>query len=251
MLWHPKALVSGAVDWIWPPRSLLSSALVDRPGVIEGPLWARLRFLDAPRCFCCGLPFETPEAEGARCPTCLAEAPDFSRARAALLYDDLSRTLVLDLKRAGRRDGLKAFAAWMARAGAEVLRETDVLVPTPLHWSKLAQRRFNQAAWLAQALAAQAQKPCDLFALERRRRRKSQEGLSAALRRRNVAGAFVVGTGASARIKGRAVTVIDDVFTTGATVQACARALLRAGAARVDVITLARVVRPNSLSPIA
>lgn len=216
--------------------------------MIEGALWARLHFLGPPWCACCGLPFETPESEGTRCPACLTDPPVFARARAALLYDDLSRTLVLDLKRAGRRDGLKAFASWMARAGADVLDSTDLLIPTPLHWTRLAQRRFNQAAWLAQALSAHTQTPCDLFALSRRRRRRSQEGLSAGQRKRNVAGAFQVKKPAAARINGRAVTLIDDVFTTGATAAACTRALIRAGAARVDVITLARVVRPGALS---
>ena len=189
------------------------------------------------------MPFETPEAEGSVCPVCLKDSPAFACARAALVYDDLSRSLVLDLKRAGRRDGLNAFAVWMAQAGATILAGTDVLLPMPLHWTKLAQRRFNQAAWLTQALARHTGKPCDLFALRRIRRRRSQEGLSAAQRRRNVAGAFRVPPKAVPRIAKRAVTLIDDVMTTGASVQACARALKRAGAARVDVITLARVVR--------
>lgn len=192
------------------------------------------------------MPFETPEAEGSVCPVCLKDPPAFACARAALVYDDLSRSLVLDLKRSGRRDGLNAFAAWMAQAGGTILAGTDVLVPMPLHWTKLAQRRFNQAAWLTQALARHTGKPCDLFALRRVRRRRSQEGLSAAHRRRNVAGAFRVPPKAVAQIAKRAVTVIDDVMTTGASVQACARALKRAGAARVDVITLARVVRPGA-----
>lgn len=239
-------MLSGLADWIWPPRSLLSSQLVDRPGVIEGELWARLQFLGAPWCARCGMPFATPEAEGSICPVCLAHPPAFASARAALVYDDLSRSLVLDLKRAGRRDGLKAFAGWMAQAGAEILAGTDLLLPMPLHWTKLAQRRFNQAAWLTQALAQHTGKPCDLFALRRVRRRRSQEGLSAAQRRRNVAGAFGLQPKAATRIAERAVTLIDDVMTTGASVQACARTLKRAGAARVDVITLARVVRPSA-----
>jgi len=131
----------------------------------------------------------------------------------------------------------------MAEAGADALDGCDGLAPTPLHWTKLAQRRFNQAAWLAQALGKRANKPVDLFALQRVRRRRSQEGLSADQRRRNVAGAFRMSRAGARRWAGRAVVLVDDVFTTGATVEACTRALLRGGVREVRVLTLARVVR--------
>lgn len=236
--------LSAAADLIWPPRSLLSDRVVSRPGTMEPELWARLHFLSAPCCARCGFPFETEAGPDALCGACAAEEPAYGRARAAIAYDDLSRTLVLDIKRGARRDGLPAFAAWMRLAGAEFLDEADLLIPAPLHWTRLVARRFNQAAWLAQALGALAGKKVDLFALERPRRRKSQAGLDAGQRRRNVTGAYRVGKAASKRLKDKNVILIDDVFTTGATAEACAKALKRAGARRIDVLTLARVVRP-------
>jgi ComF family protein len=239
-----RGVLAVAADLIWPPRSLLSERVVNRPGAIEPELWSRLVFLSTPCCFRCGFPFETDAGPDMWCGACTAEEPAFQRARAAVAYDDLSRALVLDIKRGARRDGLKTYASWMKHAGAPLIEEADVIIPAPLHWTRLLGRRFNQAAWLAQALSAATAKPVDLFALARTKRRKSQAGLDAGQRRRNVSGAFRVNKPGAKRLKGKAVLLIDDVFTTGATAEACAKALKRGGATRVDVLTLARVVRP-------
>lgn len=243
-----RSILLRATDMIWPPRSLLSTRLVERPGVIEADRWSALRFLHAPMCTLCGFPFETAIGTGVTCPACSAAPPPYATARAALAYDDLSRVMVLDLKRSGRRDGLPVFARWMAQAAPEALAEADFLVPTPLHWTRLAARRFNQSAWLAQALRRETGVPVLVDALVRRKRRRSQEGLTAAQRRRNVAGAYGVRPWTDKRVAGRIVILIDDVFTTGATAEACVRALLKAKAAKVHVLTLARVVRPVDVS---
>jgi ComF family protein len=235
-----RGIVSRLSDLIWPPRSLLSDAFVDRPGVIEPELWAELSFLSGPACFQCGFPLPEEVGQAGVCGACAGRKPAYDRARAALAYDDHARRLILDLKRGGRRDGLPVFARWMSQAGADLIARADFIAPAPMHWTRLAVRSFNQAAWLAQALAQSTGKPWRPEALRRVKRRKSQAGLSALERRRNVGGAIK----ASGRLEGKTVLVVDDVFTTGATLEACARALKKVGAAEVDGLTLARVVRP-------
>jgi ComF family protein len=238
-----RGLISHLSDLIWPPRSLLSESIVDRPGVIEPALWGELKFLTEPLCARCGFPLPDDAGPGAVCGACAGREPAYDSARAALAYDDHARRLVLDLKRGGRRDGLPVFARWMAAAAGDALARADFLAPTPMHWTRLAVRSFNQAAWLAQALGRASGKNWRPGALTRVKRRKSQAGLSASERRRNVGGAIK----ASARFEGKTILVVDDVFTTGATLEACARALRKAGAAQVHAVTLARVVRPTDI----
>lgn len=242
--YRKRGALDYAADLIWPPRSLLSERILAAPGAIEPELWGELSFLTDPLCFRCGFPLTEHLGAQAICAACAADPPVFARARAALAYDDHARKLVLELKRAGRRDGLPAFAAWMREAAAPLLAETDLIAPTPMHWTRLAMRSFNQAAWLAQALARAAGKPWAPELLVRAKRRRSQEGLSASERRANVAGAIRVSRINAHRAREKVVLLVDDVFTTGATLEACARALYRAGAAKVHAVALARVVRP-------
>jgi ComF family protein len=238
-------LLSACADLIWPPQSLVSDEPVDHPGRLSPADFASVSFLTEPLCFCCGFPLPAFVGEGAVCGACAVHAPDYDRARAAIAYGEAARTMALQLKRAGRSDGLELFANWMAQAAAPLIPETDTIVPVPLHWRRLATRTFNQAAWLAKALSQKTGVPWSPDWLIRRKP-GGQAGLTAAQRRARVQGAFRAAN--PAQIKDQRILLVDDVITTGATVEACARALKRAGASAVYVIALARVVEPGELS---
>lgn len=231
-------------DLVWPPLSPLSNADVNVPGELSPEDWSKVAFLDAPWCEACGIPFPYFVGEGAVCGACAARAPVFSKARSAFVYGDDSRALVLQLKHGGRTDALKAFGRWMARAGAEMLPGADALVPVPLHPRRLRQRRFNQSLLLDGALSRISGVPVEPHILVRTRATPSQGGLTAKGRTRNVAGAFRVRQSMKETVKGRRFVLVDDVYTTGATLEACTRALTRAGAEDVSAITLSRVVKP-------
>ncbi|KCZ50556.1 hypothetical protein HY29_07270 [Hyphomonas beringensis] len=243
-----KEFLRGLADFLWPPRSLVSG----QRGAGKGPLapseFAAIGFISGPVCESCGSPMEMDLGPGAQCAPCIARPPRWARARAAMVYEQASRRIVLDLKRSGRRDGIQVMSGWMAQAGQALLAEADLIIPVPLHYTRLVSRGFNQSAWLAMALSKRTGVPCRVSALKRKRRTPTQGGLSARARRRNVAGAFAVSPRALGHVKGKRVVLIDDVLTTGATLSACTRALLKAGAQQVDVLVLARVVRETDVT---
>ena len=174
-------------------------------------------------------------------PQAMADPPVYARARAVARFEDgPARALVHRLKYSDRAEIARPLALWMARAGAEILADADLVAPVPLHRLRLMRRRFNQAALLAREVARAAGKRCDLDALLRVKATASQVGLSRAQRADNVQGAFKASEGAA--VKGLNVVLVDDVLTSGATANAASRALLRAGAKRVDVLVFARVV---------
>ncbi len=201
----------------------------------------RLVIKMAPQPDGCGAALEYDLGEGARCVACQGRKRAFDRARAAVLYDEHSRGLVLKLKHADRTDLGALFAAWIARAARDLLADADAVAPVPLHPWRLLARRYNQAAEIARPLAGMTGLDYLPDVVVRKRRTPSQGGKSGAGRRRNMAGAFAAPRSAWPRIEGRRLVLIDDVLTTGATAEACARVLKAAGAARVDVAVVARV----------
>src|SRR6516165_1935649 len=222
-----------------------SSALIclnfSRQTRAGGRCWGGITFFAPPWCAACGLTFPHPMGEDALCGACARERRSWDRARAVLRYDRNSRRLVLGLKHGDRTHVAGAFGRWMHRAGTDVLAGADLLVPVPLHWTRLFQRRYNQAALLAQAICAAGGPQVAADWVVRRRRTPSQGHLGPAARERNVRGAFAVRR--SRDLAGKRVVIVDDVMTTGATVEECARVLKRAGAAFVGVLTLARALR--------
>ena len=236
----------GFLDFLFPPLCLQCREHVGEAGGMCGRCWSAISFIDGPACATCGLPFDMPVFEETKCAPCHAEPPTFDKARAIMRYDDASKGAILALKHADRLDLVPSFARWLERVGRTMVAECDLIVPVPLHRARLWSRRYNQSAELARNLSRLCQKAYAPDALERVRRTPSQgEMPSAAARRRNVAGAFRVPAAAKAAIVGRNVLLVDDVLTTGATVDSCARVLKRTGAKAVFVLALARVVRPS------
>ena len=238
-----KRAAAIALDLLLPPQCLSCNAVVDDPGTLCGDCWRRARFIAPPACACCGLPFAEDLGADARCGACHRDPPAFERARAVMVYDTVSRDLILAFKHGDRTDMAPAFGRWLARAGAELLADAALVAPVPLHWTRLWRRRFNQAALIARQLGRDAGIPFAPDLLVRKRRTPTQAGLGYAGRRRNVRGAFRVPARRRGAVAGKRVLLVDDVLTTGATAEACAQALKRAGAAATDVLTLARVVR--------
>lgn len=233
---------TAVLDALLPPRCGSCGEPVGRPRTLCLGCWSALRFVARPLCRLCGDPFETAPPGEPVCGDCLAAPPPWGRGRSALRYDDASRPLVLAFKHGDRLHLAPLLAGWMRAAGAELLAECEVIVPVPLHRWRLLARRYNQAAALAHALARASGRPVSDCALLRARRTPSQGRMSRSQRARNVQGAFRIDAGRRAEIAGRRVLLVDDVLTSGATAAACTRALLRAGAASVDLLTLARVV---------
>ena len=231
-----------ALDLVFPPQALdgrgASTGAPQTHG-LSAAAWSKVTFIADPLCDGCGAPFEFAHSD--RCGACLASPRAFARARAACVYDEASRDLILQFKHADRLDLARLFGGWIGRAAMDLIAEADAVAPIPLHPTRLIARRYNQAAEIARPLARRHGKAYLPDSLVRARRSDSQAGKSAAGRRRNVAGVFTVPEARRRQVEGRRILLIDDVLTTGATAEACAKALLKAGASAVDLAVVARV----------
>lgn len=235
--------------FLFPPVCLGCRNLVTAPGTLCADCWPQLRFLEQPWCAVMGTPFGYEMGEGFLSAEAIAYPPPFARARAAVVYDGVARRMVQGLKFSDRTDLAPWMARWMLRAGSELVEEDGALVvPVPLHWRRFFSRRFNQSAELARAFARLAGLDYHPTMLVRRRLTQQQVGLGAREREANVRGAFAVPERAALTLRKRRAILIDDVYTTGATVAAATRALKRAGARQVDVLTFARVLPGDFVS---
>ncbi len=241
-----RGLGSALLGLALPPTCIACGSITGAAGGLCGPCWGSLSFISRPYCERTGAPFShDPDrvfGDGWVSAEALADPPAYDHARAAVTFDDVARGLVHKLKYADRLDLAAPLARLMLQAGTDLTATAEIIVPVPLHPLRLWRRKFNQAALLARHIGAATGLRVDSTALVRRRRTPSQTALGRAARRANVAGAFAVQQSATHRIEGRRVLLVDDVYTTGATLDVCALALRRAGAAGVDALTFARVV---------
>ena len=249
--WRSRLRRGGREAWqaalglLYPPTCIACQAATGEPHALCAECWSQIRFIERPFCERLGTPFAVDLGQPLLSPAAIADPPVFQRARAVAEYDGTASLLVHRLKYNDRLELARALGGMMTRAGAELLQDSDVIVPVPLHRWRLWWRRFNQAMALAGAVSTESGVPCDPFLLARVKRTRRQVGLTKAQRQENLQGAFRVPVEAKARLKGRRVLLVDDVLTTGSTANAAARALLRGGAAKVDILAFARVVRES------
>src|SRR3954469_3463490 len=236
-----RAAFGLAADVGLPPLCAACREAVASTGLCAA-CWSKLSFIAPPYCERLGIPFPYDPGPGVLSMEAIADPPAYQRARAAVRYDDVARSLVHALKYGDRLDLAPTMGRWMANAGPELTRQADAIVPVPLHWRRQWARRFNQSALLAEIISRATGVPVAHSALKRVKATPQQVGLSQSERALNVQGAFRVPADSKGTIAGQKLVLVDDVLTSGATVDACARALLRAGAASVDVVVFARVV---------
>ncbi|OUR76515.1 hypothetical protein A9Q83_14185 [Alphaproteobacteria bacterium 46_93_T64] len=236
------------LDTIFPALCPRCNEAVDEPGSLCADCWGQANFISPPTCFHCGYPFEYEVADDMLCGNCISNPPPFTRGLSVLHYDDVSRDMILAFKHADRTDRVPAFANWMSRTAAEILKDDVLIAPVPLHRKRLLKRRYNQSALLAQSIGNKTNRRVAVDLLLRSKDTSSQGGKNLKARFKNIRGAFSVNPVWQDTIKGEHILLIDDVYTTGATVSACASCLLRAGVRQIDILTLCRVVRPVSMS---
>lgn len=236
------------IDIVLPARCIVTGAVVDQQGMMSPEAWGELNFIAEPQCQRCGFPFDFDDGsakEGNICAACHKTPPSYAYARSALVYDDVSRHIILGFKHGDQTHAVASFMPWLLRAGDEILAQSDYLVPVPLHRWRMVRRRYNQAGIITQFLSKETKIPAFLGLIERSRATVTQGHLNVAERQRNIKNAFIISDAYKDKIKNKNICLIDDVFTTGATVNECTKILLKAGAASVNILTLARVVKPQ------
>jgi ComF family protein len=230
------------LDQLYPPVCAGCGGPLMASDALCGACFAQLRPITEPLCPVLGLPFDSDPGGGALSAEAIADPPPFGRARAAVAYGEMAGTLVSHLKYGDRPELARLCARLMTGAGRPLFLGGPILVPVPLHRQRLRFRRYNQSLLLAQEISRLTGLKVDPHLVERHRQTRQQVGLSGDARDRNVQGAFVANRDLLRRLGGRPIVIIDDVYTTGATVKAMTRALKRAGAERIDILTFARVV---------
>ena len=237
-----RTLSHSIIDTLYPPQCIGCRSAVASLSTLCAPCWASLKFIERPYCERLGTPFSVDLGGELLSPAAIADPPVFDRARSVVMYDGLGRALVHRFKYWDRHDLALVMSRMMALAGRELVKDADLIIPVPLHWTRLLSRRFNQAALLASTLSDITGKPYDPHILLRKKRTKPQYGLSRPERQINLQGALAIDKILYYKVEGKRILLIDDIMTTSSTANAAARALLKAKASHVDVLTFARVV---------
>jgi ComF family protein len=237
-----RGLAGATLDLVYPPACAGCGVLTGSKASLCAKCWSTLAFIERPYCEVLGTPFSHDLGPGILSADAIANPPPFDRLRSVALYDDLARVLVHSLKYRDRTDLAPMMAAWMLRAGDGTVEAADLIVPVPLHRFRLVWRKFNQSAELARALGLLSGKPALIDAVRRTKRTRRQIGLGPKAREENVRGAFSITSEGREKLFGRRIVLVDDVYTTGATVSAVTRTLKRAGVADVTVLTFARAL---------
>lgn len=246
-LFNPlKYQVNTVFDWVLPAVCPATGQLIDSHGLVSFDLWRDIHFITDPKCASCGVPFPYQtgqEGQELICGECIAKPKLYDRASSAILYNDASRSLILKYKHGDKTQMTPIFVPWMMRAGQGMLAQCDMVMPVPLHPFRLLRRLYNQSGLLASAIAQMAGRPYDALTLRRVIHTAPQGNKGVRSRKSNVSKAFDIKVDRSHICEGKHIVLVDDVLTSGATVEACAKTLKKAGAASVSVLTLARVTR--------
>lgn len=241
--------INQAIDFVLPPRCVISGEITERQGAVAPDAWKNINFITKPCCVSCGLPFEFEYENDAVCGECIASPPPFSKARSALKYDQGSSELIMRFKHGDQIHATKTFVPWIINAGKEMFPDTDIITPVPLHPSRLFKRKYNQSALIAQEMQKKLKK--DYINIEfipdlliRSVATPSQGKMNPKARKENVKNAFSLNKKLTDTVKGKNIMLIDDVYTTGATVKECTKTLLHQGKCnKIYVMTLARSVK--------
>ncbi len=237
-----KPLLARALRFVYPPRCIACGEEVETEKALCGPCWSEAWFISAPCCDGCAAPLPgADDGERLLCDDCTTEPRPWSAGRAVVVYSGTGRRITLALKHGDRLDIAGPVGRWMAAAARDILADSDLIAPVPLHWTRLFRRRYNQAALLADVVGAGAGRMVAPDLLLRRRRTIMQKGMTREERMDNQRTAITVNPKRLSAIAGKRILLVDDVMTTGATLSACAEACHAAGAAVVKIVVFARV----------